>query len=259
MRNILPLAVAIALCAGGAGCASKPAQWYETIARTAPPAAPDEDIADRLHWDPIPDRETAMRVLLRTDTFTDLAVAGEGVTPAQLRSFAMLLDEPDAPRIFRVLLRHADAAGQMFALCGLYLVDRPFFDGVVGRFRSDRRRLYYQYGCFPSPITVAEIVQRRGPAIHIPRGQEAAADFYTEWAMNREYIDIVGGGWPEVFRTAIARMNDKGEIVDLVEPVTDALPTGSDLFRSVNDEPEESSESDEPNNQAVGADGLPGR
>jgi hypothetical protein len=247
MRGTAAWIVAMAML-GCVGCARSGPTWYETVVQTTPPAPPHEEVADEVDLKVLPSRETAMRVLLRTRTFTDIAVYGEGFTPVQLKSFAVLLDQRDAPRIFRVLLERADAAGQMFALCGLYLVDRPHFDAQVGRFRSDRRRLSYWYGCVPSPTTVAELVQRRGAAIRVPLGHELPEEFYLD-AGNRQYVDIAGGGWPEIFRTAVARMDANGDIRNS-EPGLEITSDGS-LFGG--------DETDETSQDQAGPDGLPGR
>ena len=104
-----------------------------------------------------------MKHLLETRTFGDRGGFGNGIV-APTRAFAVLLAEPDAAAAFGELLKRGRLAGQLYALCGLYLTNRPLFDRNMPRFQNRNGEVRRFYGCLLLAQPVGEI------APHIANG-----------------------------------------------------------------------------------------
>src|SRR5688572_24080014 len=129
-------AVLLAAAATSSGCASAP-------------SAPRSSAA----------REEAIRVLETAETFAGPSVGIAGRTSDQACAFAVLVDEPDAADIFRGLLTRARVAGQLYALCGLYLTDASGFARAVEPYRrrpDHVRTLFHDKGGAETVGTLVE-------------------------------------------------------------------------------------------------------
>src|SRR5262245_44358827 len=76
-------------------------------------------------------RAEAIALLRCTDMFPSAFVGPNMAVPGQVDAFNVILTQPDSREIFLMLQRSASPEGQLFGLCGLYLVDRPTFDARV--------------------------------------------------------------------------------------------------------------------------------
>jgi len=122
------------------------------------------------------DRMTAYRGLLAARLFTDDWIGG-GVLSPHAKAFRTLLAEPEAPAVFRDLLARGSPSGQLYALCGLWLTDRPALYSILAPFRSDTREVTTMIGCVPS-------VQRIGRLVTMQSLLAADPQFgLAEWAM----------------------------------------------------------------------------
>jgi hypothetical protein len=150
-------------------------------------------------------RETAFALLLRSEVFTSTAVGDGGQTPIHVFAFRRLLERPDAREVFADLLRRGRPAGQLFALCGLFLTDRDAFDREVQPFRSDAREVMFLRGCIMDSKPVHEVVESRDPrVVRLRRGQTWREWFDEFTAKHGEDvfadIDVLGGGWAQAFK-----------------------------------------------------------
>lgn len=144
--------------------------------------------------------EEAYERLLHATRFTDHAIYAGGVTPNEVIAVRRLWREPGAAAAFAALEREATLPGRLYALCGLYYADPTTFRARVGAYRESDETVFFQTGCsglrdFP----VSELVERE-PAVRLAPGQSVKA-----WAAAREsnegyFHDLVGGGWPNLFR-----------------------------------------------------------
>jgi hypothetical protein len=142
--------------------------------------------------------KSAEETLRRAKMFQDAHVGYAATTPKVVHAFRRLLEEKDAAPAFRRLLKNGTLAGQLYALCGLRVVDRPYFKRVVGRYAKDRRRVKTQHGCMITSSPVSELVKRKG-AVRLADGQ-SLMDWVKKNKAKSFHYDIRGGGYSDMFR-----------------------------------------------------------
>jgi len=142
----------------------------------------------------------AFRRLMVAERFTDDAIYDGGVTPNEVIAMRRLFREPEAREAFEELERRATLPGRLFGLCGLYYTNSSIFLERVEKYRNDEQLIFFQTGCegiHDQPV--ARLVDRgEGKAVRLAAGQTN-----REWLTDREGshgYDIVGGGWPNLFR-----------------------------------------------------------
>lgn len=171
------VATAAAVCAGCAGTEKKDGDeaqatpWYETV--TAGSAQPSSTAAKAM------DRTAALSELLGTETFADEFVGYEQVTSRQVEAFRVLLDQPDAAEVFTELLERGSTAGQLYALCGLYLTDREQFEAALPSYLESEQSVRRAAGGLVWTSPVAEVVGRS--------------------RLDQAGRDIVSGAYPRAF------------------------------------------------------------
>jgi hypothetical protein len=161
-----------------------------------------------------PYRDLPEYACLRVVTmFLGIAVGEGDELPKVIDAFHMILDHPRAAEAFKDLLGEARLGGQLYALCGLYLTDPATFRTAVEPYRRLRTKIdACRFGCDVEHLEVATLVDlgperrdrksRAGDAEKKDRdgrgvpGEGAASD---EEGDSIEGLDIVGGGWPELF------------------------------------------------------------
>jgi hypothetical protein len=159
MKKVGRMAVVFVSSAGVLACA----------ARSARPA------------DPALSPAAATWILETTETFADTAVGFDGGASAQACAFAVLLRERNARDLFHSLLANGGVAGQLYALCGLYLTDPAAFRESVEAYRGRTDEVNTFMGCQKGRQRVGELVEHPGRA-------------------GRFFLDIYGGGYPASFR-----------------------------------------------------------
>ena len=108
----------------------------------------------------------ALSVVRHADAFS-MADVGEGkVCSPEVRAFSVLLDQPDAPQFFQSLLSDATPAGQLYALCGLWLTDLPAYEAAEPRFAQSLMPVSVQAGCEIFPVKMSMLVR---PPESVPR------------------------------------------------------------------------------------------
>lgn len=146
----------------------------------------------------------AYDVLLHARRFTDDAIYDGGATPREVIALRILLGRPNAAAIFNELFERATVGGRLFALCGLYYADPARFQQGVQRLRESSETVEFQTGCLTwTDRPVAELLDLgAGAAVRL----ESPAQTIREWKALDEArfslgYDIVGGGFPDLFRT----------------------------------------------------------
>ncbi len=109
-------------------------------------------------------REDAFEILLKTRVFAMVIDGGPPISgPLQASpqsvAFGVLCEERDARALFLDLIERAHRAGQLYGLCGLYLVDRQEFTEQLPRYSNDETKVYFANGCIHSFSEVSGIVR----------------------------------------------------------------------------------------------------
>lgn len=104
----------------------------------------------------LPGREASLQALMETEVFAGARVGYAGAVPEQAYAFNSLLEEQDAAELFSAILQEGQLAGRLYALCGLYLVDRGTFDEVIDEYLSSQEEVSTFMGCIMStqPVSV---------------------------------------------------------------------------------------------------------
>lgn len=105
-------------------------------------------------------REKAFEALLKTNIFEEELVGAGAKRPAQYKAFQILIQQPDAKEAFLDLLQRGRLPGQLYALCGLYLLDAPAFKEQVAHFVKSKEKVWYFYGCILHQREVARALPR---------------------------------------------------------------------------------------------------
>lgn len=196
-----PLASVVVLLLVGCGSAQPP--WYAHISPQY--TVPDweypvnYDFAEPFRGEKQFTREAAFEILLRTSSFsaTGVGATGEEIMP-QVYAFKTIAQRPDASVAFQDLLNRAQPAGKAYALCGLYLVDRPTFDRVVPAQRTSEATLSLCSGCTGQTVRLGEVVQSVSPeAVRLAKGQ-SLDDWFDKHSSVE--LDIVGGSYPAALK-----------------------------------------------------------
>ncbi|MEX2212883.1 MAG: hypothetical protein WD768_02065 [Phycisphaeraceae bacterium] len=212
--------IALLLMAGKfAGCTSPTGpRWHEHI---APQPVSDPDTIDpetglplRREWAdqnlPRPlSREAAFAVLLNTDTFAQAYVGFAGSKSVQVDAYQTLLAEPDAAAVFDDLLRRARVPGQLYALCGIYLVAPQKYDEaqrnvLTAEVLAADAEVTHMAGCIIDSASVRELVNNTSPhTARLRRGETILQWFErVKPAEKSVRFDISGGAIPVSFRDA---------------------------------------------------------
>ncbi len=117
-------------------------------------------------------REVAFEILLKTDVFARVIAGGPAIRvssgdenfgvlapSSQSVAFHVLREETDAREVFLDLLDRGTLAGQLYGLCGLYLVDREEFHARLPKYLSEQAPVYFANGCVHAILPVSQVVQ----------------------------------------------------------------------------------------------------
>ena len=154
----------------GAASSQTAKNWHQRIAALPrPPGSPrgaksSEPLITRFQGGVAGiSREESFEFLLNTDVFAASKVGFGMETPKQVIAFRKLLAEPDAKDIFTDLEDRARLAGQMYALCGLRITDRPSFDRLIKKYRSSDEMVRTIQGCEGGGGTVRYLIESHQP------------------------------------------------------------------------------------------------
>jgi len=150
------------------------------------------------------DTAKAYNVLLHTDTFYGPAVGAAGIVPETVFAFLSLLQTSEAKERFSSLLEEGTLAGQLYALCGLYIIDHEFFKEAVEQYRHLDSEVRTMFGCIASHCKVAELIESASPgAVRLGYPNQSLEEWRKDHqGLVEEYgfeLDILGGGYTAVF------------------------------------------------------------
>jgi hypothetical protein len=195
-----------------AGCSTRPAAlarrapdvvpntWYWRVAPAPYDESDDQRTAEREAIGR--DRDKAFAFLLSTGRFAEPHVGDANPeVSTQVIAFQTILRQPDAAGAFDAMLHRASVPGQLYALCGLYLIDRAAFDKAAPAYFADQRSVGVASGCVTYPTPVHVVVRNLDVAtVRLSPGQ-ALSDWWNEHG-GGSYLDIIGGAYPYEFAEA---------------------------------------------------------
>ena len=147
----------------------------------------------------------AYACLAHAESFSDDAVGDGGETPREVIALRILWTASDAPALFERLLDEAPLGGRMYALCGLYYADSRAFDRAAAQLRTTRATLTYRTGCeILNDYPAADLIANpRADVVRLERRDQSIKEWRAKRTERCGYVlDIVGGGYPNLFREA---------------------------------------------------------
>lgn len=106
-------------------------------------------------------REEALAGLRCTAMFASAYVGPTMAIATDVKAFNVILKQPDAKDLFAQLQRGASPEGQLYALCGLYLIDRPAFDALLVEYRERHGTVQTIEGCIVGEERINQVVLSR--------------------------------------------------------------------------------------------------
>jgi hypothetical protein len=147
------------------------------------------------------EEQKAYRTIAASDRFCGTSVGIAGTTPEVVIAFRKMLKSPNAAGAFKGLLADATMAGMLYALCGLYYADPDYFEEAVKRFQRSSDEVETLMGCIGSRATVSSIVESPSPkAVRLKNRKQTVKEWVEETKASDMVYDIVGGGWPSMFK-----------------------------------------------------------
>lgn len=147
------------------------------------------------------DAQNALDVLLRAEAFCDGDFGAKA--PDALKAFRLLSKDPQADAIFKHVAAKGSAAGQLYALSGLYFTDHDYFQKAAEGLRDSKTVVGIQTSCFGEyRKPVSAIIDANSPnAIRLNGPNDSLARWFSEHATQEAVIfDIAGGGYPARMR-----------------------------------------------------------
>jgi hypothetical protein len=148
--------------------------------------------------------QAAYQTLLLANQFEDNFI-GVAAQPSKLvAAYRSLFKEPEVDSAFKHLLEQATPAGQLYALCGIYFTDHPFFLTAVEKYRNRSEIVHIQFGCLGWGMPFSEILEVKSPdVVRLPNPHQSLFDWQKEHPACSK-LDIIGGGYPHIFHLGIA-------------------------------------------------------
>jgi len=147
----------------------------------------------------------AFQILLQTPDFGGAATGEGGDASSSVIALRLLLARPrsESEPLLRELVERAEPGGQLYALCGLYSLDRDLCRKLAKPFYDDERLIAFcAVGCSVDYALVKDVVRSRSRwAVRLPKGYPSSnwrtwvkAQGWPKRAWARP--DIVGGAFP---------------------------------------------------------------
>ena len=102
----------------------------------------------------------AAAILRRTDRFASVGVGFAGIASVQALAWRVVFQSGAADSVFTSLLLDATRPGQLYALAGLYFVDRPRYAHAAAQQRALGGEVATQLGCVGSLQSVSGILDQ---------------------------------------------------------------------------------------------------
>jgi len=91
--------------------------------------------------------------------FKNSAVGYGGITPDEVLEFRCILKRHDARAIFDQLLNETTLSGKLYALSGLYITDKTYFENIIGKYRLNTTDVMTMYGCVIAPDKFSNVLK----------------------------------------------------------------------------------------------------
>jgi hypothetical protein len=158
--------------------------------------------------------QDAYQVLLKAERFEEGPVGYAAQDSKLVVALSTLSNESLAGEAFKELLKSATLPGQLYALCGLYYADHPFFLEVIENYKNIQEIVETQSGCIISGESVRELVTVN--ASNVLRLDNSEQSF-EQWDREHEKgiaqkgfrMDILNGGYPAYFKFFGQRSSSK--------------------------------------------------
>lgn len=143
--------------------------------------------------------QNAYNILLKAQRFEEGLIGYAAQLSKNVISLNDLAKEKEADAAFKSLLKNAELAGQLYALCGLYYTDYDFFKKEIQNYKEKEDSLETMSGCLVFSKKVLEIVNKNAKNVAIISPQETMEDWWKKNKGSYE-LDILHGGFPATFR-----------------------------------------------------------
>jgi hypothetical protein len=148
------------------------------------------------------DDSVERRVLIEARQFATGPIGDTAETPDELIAFQNLLESEGGRDAFAHVHEKAGAAGRLYALCGLYFLDRPMFDRKVRRIDKGSQ-VTTTWGCTGETVEVGSLLKELKSGKTSSELRKAAGELVSEQALERLAGDGLG--------REIARLCDEKE------------------------------------------------
>jgi len=112
----------------------------------------------------IPDQyQDAYQTLVTTEGFSYMGIGVSGQVPDFVRAFSDLYFSGNAKDYFLHLTNEKTDAAKLYALCGLYHLDKYSFDILVKRYQNISTPIHRAEGCIPTIIPMNQIISATNP------------------------------------------------------------------------------------------------
>ena len=92
-----------------------------------------------------------------TDCFTSAYVGPEMLVSTDVRALNVILDQADAKDLLLILQRTASPEGQLYAMCGLYVIDRAAFEALLPQYQNRHGAVQTLEGCIVGDAQIARV------------------------------------------------------------------------------------------------------
>ncbi len=141
----------------------------------------------------------SLEMLMTASVFTDGRFGMTCTMRPEVIAFQKLFNEPTAPQDFEFLTLNGNSQGQLYGLCGLYLLAPERFDELVPEFAMSDENVMQFVPCMLRTPKVSALVESDSPdAVRLRYRSQP----FTEWLLEHPdatrstlVFDIVGGGY----------------------------------------------------------------
>jgi hypothetical protein len=149
---------------------------------------------------PLSEKARAAYERLRTAERFEESFVGIAGQPSELvAALRILRADSAADAAFKSLLETATAAGQLYALCGIYFTDPESFPSMIESFRERKDPVMLQSGCLIFGTPFADILESKSPGAVRLAGPSASLSAWRREHPDSPKLDIIGGGYPHAF------------------------------------------------------------
>ncbi len=141
----------------------------------------------------------SLSTLLSASVFSDGSTGMTCDLRAEVIAFQTLFEEPTAVRDFELLVKNGNLQGQLFGLCGFYVLAPERFDDLVQSYATSEERVLQAVPCMLANPQVSTLVRSDSPAaVRLRYRSQPLSEWLSEHPETTRkalVLDIVGGGF----------------------------------------------------------------